>query len=1105
MSTAPLGRTEKRFLLATAVIAAASVFYTLRYYSAAFPEASLELEKSKPEITALAQNFLRGQGLATEGFRELTLFEPDAAAKTYLERELGLEEANRLMKSEVSVWRWRARWFRPPEQEEFIVYVSPSGKVVGFEHVVPEASPGQPMDRDAAYRLAEGFLKRMAGGQPQRLIEEKAEQRPAREDYTFTWEREGFRARDASYRRTVVVKGDRIGRYSEWLHVPEEWRRDFARLRSSNQLYQTAAESLYVILIIAAVVALIRSLRRREIVWKPLLLISGAIALLTVVNETNSLPFFIDGMPTSASYSHSLWYGLLAAIGAGTGAFFLVIVAAAAGEPMYRRLKPEGLSVLKLPTVRAMQTKEFFLATAAGYGFAAVHLAFLVAFYLIGSRFGAWSPQDVNYSDFLSTKLPWIYPLTISLLASFSEEFWFRLLAIPLLKRWLRSTWLAVLIPAFLWGFLHANYPQQPGYIRGLEVGIIGVGAGFLMLRFGIVSTLVWHYTVDAVLIGMFLFQSGNFYFQASGWLVAGAVAFPLAVSAAFCWRRGGFLDAPELLNNRQVAAEADSETAAARQEPAPETAPALPAAWPRKWLYVAAAAAAGLGVLAPKAAVFGDFIRVQLSRGQAEEIASRQPELKVRNLEGWRRLTSFESNLGVEPFEYLRQVAGAKAASEAVRDYTATGLWRVRLFKPLNKEEWLIWVDQQGRAERIDHLLDEKASGARLEIEQARRLAEEYVSGRVARPSSLLRLADASSEDKEGRRDHSFVWEDPGFQAGEAKARIAVSVQGDEPSGPRRFLKLPEEWLREFRRPRLAAIAGPAGIGAACLFLLIVFFRRLAARGEGAARLRWRWYAYLGGAGAGAAALSAINGWTVALAGYNTAQPLANYQLEYVIGRVMVAAVVGAGLFLAAMAADVFLQWVGGSRPIARPSVWRAAAGFGLLWGVERISAAVIGALPGPRFSLPLWELPGAGTYSPAVAVLTQSLVVAALVVCAAAVAVSAAIRLLPAPGRYGVIVAAAMLMAATRAQDGFQLAGFAAVFLLWGAVVVLAVKTCGADVVTFGVALFWLSAAGPAAGLLGQPEAGLRVNGAACVAGALAIGFAALRRRGPRTTAGA
>jgi membrane protease YdiL (CAAX protease family) len=824
-----------------------------------------------------------------------------------------------------------------------------------------------------------------------------------------------------------------------------------------------------------------------------LILIAGAVGALMAINEWNSLPFFIDSMPTSAPYMQSLLYGLLLGLGSGAGVFFYVILAAAPGEPLYRASQPEKLSLLKLPTLGAIRTREFFRATVAGYGFAAVHLAFVVAFYLVGRRFGVWSPQDVNYSDFLSTGLPWIYPLTISLMAATSEEFWFRLLAIPLLKRYLRSTWLAVLIPAFLWGFLHSNYPQQPGYIRGVEVGIIGVAAGFLMLRFGILATLIWHYTVDAVMIGMFLFHGGSWYFQLSGCLVAGAVLFPLAVSLVFYWRHGGFLVDPSLLNSGQEIA---AESAPALVEAAPAVEPRRPR-WKVKWLYYAAGAAAVAGLALPSATEYGGFIRVRQSRAQAETIAARELGSRVPGLNAWRRVTSFQANLETGEFEYLRRVVGSQAANEAVREHTETGLWMVRYFQPLRVEEWRVYVSQQGTVAKVNHILEDKASGARLSLDEARRLAERYLANDQSGRSGDWRLLDSASESKDRRTDHSFVWENNTFRLGGAKARLSLDVQGDEVSGVRRYLKLPEEWVREFHRPRLAGILMPGAAGAVGFLLLILFIRRLSGAGDAAAtRFHWRAYAALGVSGAGLAALAALNRWPLALAAYDTAKPIESFQSEFVIGGILAMALAAFGLFVAALAADVFLQWAAAGSAPRRPSLARAAAVFGLLWGVARMQAYVTEWLPGPRLSLPLWDLPGAETYWPAVTLLASAFITAGGALCAATVGVCTATRLCGPRGRYALIVAPALLLAVGRAQTVPQLIAHWGLGLLAGDVLVLLVRTCAADLLTFGVALFWLAAAQPATVLVQQPETVLRWNGIACLAVAFAAGAVVLQR---------
>jgi hypothetical protein len=100
-----------------------------------------------------------------------------------------------------------------------------------------------------------------------------------------------------------------------------------------------------------------------------------------------------------------------------------------------------------------------------------------------------------------------------------------------------------VIVPAFLWGFLHSNYPQEPAYIRGIEIGLIGIVAGLVMLRWGILATLIWHYTVDASLVGLFLIRSNSLYFKISGAVVAAAALAPLAFSGISYLVRGRFAE----------------------------------------------------------------------------------------------------------------------------------------------------------------------------------------------------------------------------------------------------------------------------------------------------------------------------------------------------------------------------------------------------------------------------------------------------------------------------------------------------------------------------------------------------------------------------------
>ncbi len=1089
---------DKRFLIAAAVACLLAGLYVAYFYQDAFPQASLELKLTRQQITEAARVFLEKQKHSTADYRQITLFEPDEQARLFLEREAGLDEANRLMRGEIAVWKWRARWFRPPQEEELVVQLAPDGRLTGFRHVVPEAMPGARLSKAEALALAQAFLGEQTS-LPHRPLEEEERERPARLDFHFTWEQEGFRVGEATYRRSVTVQGDRLGGYAEYLHVPEQWRRDFARLRSSNQLYSRVAQALFVVLILAAIGAVVLALRKRQISWRPLLVISAVVGALTVVSEVNALSFFIDDMATSTPYPQMVAFGLLQALGAGVGVFVYVLLAAAAGEPLYRRFFPEKIRLAALFTRAGLRSKEFFLACISGQAFAALHMAFIVAFYLIATRLGAWTPQDVSYSNLLSTALPWLYPLSISTLASVSEEFWFRLLAIPLLLRLTRSRWFAIVAPALLWGFLHANYPQQPGYIRGVEVGLIGVAAGYLMLRFGILATLVWHYTIDAVLIGTFLFQADAWHYRLSGVVVAGLAFVPAGWSLWVYWRKKGFAVAAEITNAGR------EETAPVVTEPGVETPPGPPLRprWSRRWLYAAAALALAAGSIWSPVRL-GDFLRIGIDRTEAAAVADAWMLDRGLKPGEMQKVVQFQAGLDQAAFEYLRRLEGPRKANEEIRAHTDTGLWRVRYFRPQQKEEWRVFVGQQGRVSRYEHLLEETAVGSRLDAAAAMEVAQSGLQPFAEIDWAGYRLADSSAEERPNRTDHHFVWELQGHSRGEAKVRLSATVTGEELGSWRRYWKLPDEWLREFERPRLQAFILPALLGAVATLMVVFLVRRLSGRGMPGHHFHWRIYA------AGALALGIVYGaqglnqFTVRMGSYNTATPLENHLAQWVVQWGLMSLLTGVLGGLLLLAADVFLQAVDGRRRMAVPSLATAAALSALLWGILRALSALAGLVPGERYAASTPDISAAEGWVPALQPLAEG-VTAAVLLAALAAVVSSAYRLLD--RRLSLALCGLLLATAALGRaSGWQQWCFN---VFEGAVLVgvafLVARTCAADWVSIGVAVFWVVTFTNASELFLYCEGVLRWHGVAAFGCALMLGWMAILRAAAQENAAA
>ncbi|HMC62496.1 MAG TPA: hypothetical protein VKJ01_25095, partial [Candidatus Solibacter sp.] len=154
-----LGSSDYRFIAICLALLAGTVWFSTGNFYRAFPEASIDFRVSREDALQTAGRFLAEQGLNVAGYRQAARFDFDDEAKTFLEREAGLERANQLMGTRVRLWRWAYRWFRPLQKEEFSVEITPKGELAGFEHEIPEDAARPDATPEQARALAENFIR----------------------------------------------------------------------------------------------------------------------------------------------------------------------------------------------------------------------------------------------------------------------------------------------------------------------------------------------------------------------------------------------------------------------------------------------------------------------------------------------------------------------------------------------------------------------------------------------------------------------------------------------------------------------------------------------------------------------------------------------------------------------------------------------------------------------------------------------------------------------------------------------------------------------------------------------------------------------------------
>ncbi|HEX7057384.1 MAG TPA: CPBP family intramembrane glutamic endopeptidase [Bacilli bacterium] len=148
-------------------------------------------------------------------------------------------------------------------------------------------------------------------------------------------------------------------------------------------------------------------------------------------------------------------------------------------------------------------------AMLRGYAIAAIILGIqAVLFATEGRLFAVWSVEDPT-SSIYNLFWPALFPL-LAWAAAISEEAVYRLFGIALCKKLFRNTFIAMLIPSFFWAMLHVGYPFYPFYTRLIEVTILGLFFGLAFLRYGLLTSLFAHASMDSVLMGISIMYLGG-------------------------------------------------------------------------------------------------------------------------------------------------------------------------------------------------------------------------------------------------------------------------------------------------------------------------------------------------------------------------------------------------------------------------------------------------------------------------------------------------------------------------------------------------------------------------------------------------------------------
>jgi len=574
-----------------------------------------------------------------------------------------------------------------------------------------------------------------------------------------------------------------------------------------NATTATTADVFFVILMITIVTFFIIYLSRKQINIKTSIAFGLVTFLLKFLSELNLLPLYKFHLDISQS------------MGAFYGNFFvsiflqslllalIITVLTGAGELIYFQRYPDRIPLGRLFSRKGLQTKHTFFSIFVGITLAVVFMAFQTLFYLTAKRFGAWAPANISYSDTLNTAFPWILILIGGFLPAVLEEFSFRLFAIPYIEKLLKSKILAILIPAIIWGFAHANYPNQPFWIRGFEVSVFGIIIGFIFLKFGILTVLVWHYMVDAIYSSMLLLRTGEPYHIISASVALGIILIPLLYSMFMYFKNGGFSDSDSLL--RGLAPPSKPTPKPAEPE---ETCLSYVSAYqklsPGRMKTILILILVFIAVQWIPFEKIGDYYKYSVPRREIKQTAIDFLRDRGTDPGNFKNTMVLVNNYSDINGRYILEHSTVKNFNSILaRHLNNSVAWRVRFYRPLDKEEYNIYIHPGDKSILgFGHLLPESAEAFSMDKDAARFRAKEYLTGRDLRLSDYDLVEDYSRQ-LPNRTEHTFIWEAKDLHpanVADGALRFKTIVTGDDVSSFTVFYKIPEEWKHDKTRKTL-------------------------------------------------------------------------------------------------------------------------------------------------------------------------------------------------------------------------------------------------------------------------------------------------------------
>jgi len=484
-----------------------------------WPLARLDLAVPSKRIVSEGRALLERRGFEPGRFSSAEWIRVDSPALDYVEKSFGREQTQTWIAEGLPLYEYRVGFKRTGEARTMLAVLHPVRGVLGWSVSVEDDEAGATLPVDRARALA---LETLVG--PLTLDRRSLEERSVaseildeRTDHRFVFERTISEMPELVERIHVVVAGDRVVTARRSLVVPAGAARAARAAEAPGVALETAGFGILAVAALGAFFIFLRHLRGgnvhlgRSMVWPAVVFVCLTAA--TVLDSSRLFRAWDPLWPRGVSGFRYLVFNGIEQV----WILLVLLAVVAAGDALDRSIGGgRGASLWSLargrlldPAVRLASGRGFLIGLICG----GVMAGAVLALERVLGATTSIQPRGFFFYP-INSESPALTSLLFFWGVALAEELGYRFFGGTWLLGLTRRRWIAVIVPALVYGLTHTRLgflpPTEPFWGRALVLTLVGCVWGWAFLRFDALTVVLSHFTADLFIFNWPRLASGQ-------------------------------------------------------------------------------------------------------------------------------------------------------------------------------------------------------------------------------------------------------------------------------------------------------------------------------------------------------------------------------------------------------------------------------------------------------------------------------------------------------------------------------------------------------------------------------------------------------------------